>query len=78
MTVPFINVPAPNDPHFTYTLNDLLRRLTLAVNAAEVRTGPTSERPTDPVVGTRYFDTDGGLIVYDGADWLVITVTPEA
>ena len=79
MTVPVINLPAPNDPHFTYTLNDLIRRLTLAINAQETRVGPTTERPTDPIVGTKYFDTTvGGPVEFDGTDWLVVTVTPEA
>ena len=59
-------------------LEDYLRRMAQAVNEAEVRVGPTTERPSGPELrtGQQYFDTTLGQPVwYDGAGWVDATGT---
>ena len=57
-------------------LADLLLRYAQAINDAEHRAGPTTDRPTgaDLRPGRMYFDTTLGKPVwYDGADWVDAT-----
>lgn len=62
-----------SDPGFDRVLTDLLRAYAQAINEAECRSGPTSERPVgaDLRIGRTYFDTTlGYLIAWNGTDWV--------
>jgi len=75
---PIPRLALPTDAHFRKTLEDHLRLMAQAINEAEARSGPTTERPVgaDLRVGRSYFDTTLGYPVWwDGADWVDATGT---
>ena len=70
---PSPRLPLPSDSHFQRVVEEHLRRMAQAINDAEVRAGPTAERPVgaDLRPGRAYFDTTlGYLIAWNGTAWV--------
>lgn len=66
-------LPKASEPDFDRALGDLLRSYAQAINEAECRGGPTSERPVgaDLRIGRTYFDTTlGYLVAWNGTAWV--------
>lgn len=70
---PIPRLALPTDAHFRRTLEAHFRLMAQAINDAEVRAGPTTDRPVgaDLRPGRQYFDTTlNQPIWYDGTGWV--------
>lgn len=71
-------LPSQSDPRYQGELFDLLRNIVTAINDNDIRSGPSTDRPTGPDLrlGRLYDDTTiGQLIRYDGAVWTAVNGT---
>ena len=72
MKADYFLLPLPSDQNFTRELDRLLRQYADAINAVEMRSGPTVDRPVgaDLRPGRLYNDTTlNKLIRWSGTAW---------
>ena len=69
------------DKFFTYEVGDQFQELDIETGGGtpQVPSGGTDDKPSDPVEGNLYWDTDLEiLLIYNGTEWVPIEKDTEA